>query len=656
MDRLTTGQWLSAPDRQNPVDREFIGLSDITSFLRIHARSIAGWVGIGILGAGFYIATTDRIYTASTQILIEPRLPQLLQQQAAEVNLSLDTAQVESQIAVMKSEKIAMMVINELKLLDDAKFNRPQSLSLAGRIGKLMAFAGEALGFGAAESAADAPERSQLPPPGVADDAAKIADFERNRRTIWTFQNGLDVRRLGVSYAIEISFSSPDAEMAAKIANATANALVREQLETKAAAAREGGTWLEKRLGELRTQMNTATQIAQEFRARHDYGIARQADGTAASEETANNWDAGTESEGPTLEELEVTADTYRKMYESFLQAYTSSVSQQSYPVADARVITPASRPLSASHPRRKLVMAFGGLFGIIAGVGIAFVNHSLNRTVRSARQVREEFGLDCIGELPPGGHFHEEVTKSPHSGFSERLRRTMTAISLADTSHPVRLLGITAAFPGDGKSSCASNLATLYSMHGFKTLLIDADIVNSVVTERLSPPPDGLDKPVTLTGEITKQIVPTVGGWFDLLPITASRSRDLLSVKNMQMLLPKLKNYDMVVVDLPPLAAGSEKLAVSSLFDGVVVAAAWGKTPSESLSELVRVLHSLKAPLIGVLLTQVRILSSRPSREGPFWTHRLRFIPKTWVTLLARRGFGVVRAYMSHHRKYPRS
>ncbi len=640
MDRLTTGQWLSAPDRQNPVDREFISLSDITDFLRIHARLIAGCVGIGILGAGFYVATTERIYTASTQILIEPKLPQLLQQQAAEVNLSLDTAQVESQIVVMKSEKIAMMVINELKLLDDAKFNQPP----AWRIGELMALAGEVLGFGAAES--------QGSPPGVADDAAKIAEFERNRRTMWTFQGGLDVRRLGVSYAIEISFSSPDAEMAAKIANATANALVREQLETKAAAAREGGTWLEKRLGELRTQMNTATQIAQEFRARHDYGIARQAGETAPAGETVDNWDAGTDSHGPTLEELEVTADTYRKMYESFLQAYTSSVSQQSYPVADARVITPASRPLLASHPRRKLVMAFGALLGIMAGIGLAFVRHSLNRTVGSARQVREDFGLECLGELPPPGrHFYEEVAKNPHSAFSECLRRTMTAISLADTSHPVRILGVTAALPGDGKSSCASNLATLYSMHGLKTLLIDADIINSIITERLSPPPDGLDKPVTLTGEITKQIVPTVGGWFDLLPITASRSRDLLSVKNMQMLFPKLKNYDMVVIDLPPLAAGSEKLAVSSLFDGVVVAAAWGKTPSELVSELVRVLHSLKAPLIGVLLTQVRILSSRASREGPFWTQRLRFIPKTWVTLSARRGFGVVRAYMSHHR-----
>jgi hypothetical protein len=118
--------------------------------------------------------------------------------------------------------------------------------------------------------------------------------------------------------------------------------------------------------------MNTATQVAQEFRARHDYSVGRQAGG-GSSGEAVDKWDGEPDADGPTLEELEVTADTYRKMYESFLHAYTGSVSQQWYPVADARVITPASRPLTASHPRRKLAMIFGALFGLMAGVGLAF-------------------------------------------------------------------------------------------------------------------------------------------------------------------------------------------------------------------------------------------------------------------------------------------
>ena len=96
-----------------------------------------------------------------------------------------------------------------------------------------------------------------------------------------------------------------------------------------------------------------------------------------------------------------MTAETYRRMYESFLQAYASSVSQQSYPVADARVITAATRPLAPSGPRSKLVLAIGLIAGLMCGIGVAFLRHTLDRSVRSPRQVREDLGLECIGELP---------------------------------------------------------------------------------------------------------------------------------------------------------------------------------------------------------------------------------------------------------------
>jgi uncharacterized protein involved in exopolysaccharide biosynthesis/Mrp family chromosome partitioning ATPase len=616
MDRML-GQWPSLADQQSPLDREFIGLSDITAFLRQYIHSIAGCLGIGILGAGLYIATTDPIFTARTQILIEPKIPQLLQQPAAEVNLSLDTAQVESQIAVMRSEKIARMVIDELKLLDDPKFNQWRSPTMADRVRNLTAAIADALGFKASGKTQVPAPSAEVPASGSADELPpETSEFERSRRTMRIFQDGLDIRRVGVSYAIEISFRSPDAEEAAKIANATANALVREQLETKAAAAREGGAWLERRIKELRTQMNTATQVAQEFRAKHDYRVGRQLG--AAIVEGQVIYDEQASEDGPTLEELEVTADTYRKMYESFLQAYTSSVSRQSYPVADARVITAATRPLVPSHPRRKLVMVFGALTGIMVGVALAFVRHTLDRTIRSPRHVREEFGLDCIGELPAvkgrkgGFALLDEVAKYPQSNYSKNLRTVTTAISMADTAHPIRHLGITSALPGDGKSSCASNLAMLYSMRGMRTLVIDADIFHSTLTNRLLAAPSTPEKHGTFAESTARFIAPAVNRGFDLLRSPVSAAKDLLVSNNMQTLLQDLQCYDMVIVDLPPLTSGAESLAVSSLLDGVILVAAWGQTPAHMLGELVRLMQATKTPIIGVLMTKVRIMSTR--------------------------------------------
>ncbi len=472
MDSMLDKPWTTMSGQPNPVDREFIGVSDILAFLRLYARSIVVCFLLGILGAAFYAITTDRIYTARAQILIDPKHSQLAQQQGGEVNLSLDTAQIESQIAVMTSEKIAMMVITQLDLLEDPRFNRPPSSGIVARVHKAGAFIGTLLGMG---SGGDLPAVGGKPSEVPAGVNPEDEAFERTRLAMWNFQSGLSVRRMGVSYALEIQFSQADPELASQIANALADAVIREQLEEKATSARQGGDWLEKRLRELRIQMNSATQIAQEFRARHDYSVAPRQQVRPDEGETDDLTASATE---PTLEELETTADTYRKMYESFLQAYASSVSQQSYPVADARLITPASRPLSASHPRPKLAMAFGGLLGIMLGLGLATLRHMFDRTVRGPRQVREELALECIGELPSvRSPYRPEELRYPHTSFSYSLRKIRTAISLSDRGHPVRRIGITSTQNCPDKHALVCSLATLYAAGGLRVLVIDADL-----------------------------------------------------------------------------------------------------------------------------------------------------------------------------------
>ena len=610
MDSRLAPQWQPVFDQHAAAEHDFIGLADVVAFLKRYFRTIAVCIAAAALCAWSYVATTDRVFTAETQILIEPKIPQLLQQQPAEVNLTLDTAQVESQIAVMRSEKIAAMVIEELRLSENPLFYRSQGSTIADRLTKLLTMAGQSLGvadrpwFQSVEALfkADAGEGN------TGDEPRSLSGFKRDRHTMSAFRKGLDVHRIGVSYVIDISFQSADPETAAKIANATAEAFVREQLDTKARAAREGGTWLELRLDQLRDQMNKATMVAQQFRAKHDYGIGRrQAVGSDAEPR-----------EEPTLEELESAADTYRKMYESFLLAYTNSVSQQSYPVADARVITAATRPLEASAPRPKLLLAFGALAGLMVGVGIAFLRYTLDRTLRSSAQLQKDFGLDCIGELPPARWKNavgalDEVVVHPSSQYSNGLRRIKAAISVADSGHSPRCIGIVSALPSDGKSSFASNLAALYSMCDTRTLAIDADVFHSVLSTGLLPKLKGASGKQTLgTEPLLRRVDLTANAGFDILPSSLADSRNLLSPRNMRVLLPELQSYDMVIVDLPPLTSGSDRLAVTSLFDGVVLVAESGRTPVDLFGELVRSMHISNTSIIGVVMTNVRGRSAK--------------------------------------------
>ena len=78
-----------------------------------------------------------------------------------------------------------------------------------------------------------------------------------------------------------------------------------------------------------------------------------------------------------------------------------------------------------------------------------------------------------------------------------------------------------------------------------------------------------------------------------------------------MEALLPELGDYDMIVVDLPPLTSGADRLSIGSLLDGVIMVVEWGKTPAGLVAELARALQAGKGSIIGVLLTKVRIMST---------------------------------------------
>ncbi|MGX5851096.1 GumC family protein [Mesorhizobium sp. PL10] len=609
MNRMFPNQWPPTTDQQASADQEFIGLSDIAEFLRRYVGTIIACLAAALLVAGFYNLTTDPTFTASAQILIEPKLPQHLQE-AGEVNLSLDTAQVESQIAVMQSEKIAAMVLDQLKLVDDPKFNSPQVPLLLERFRRIGAALLDGSGLRKKAWFTSLWEYFGLSAPEA---TAPLTDYQKSRRSMLIFRDGLGVRRVGVSYAIEISFTSLDPEGAARIANATADAFVREQIETKTDAAKEGGAWLEKRLRQLRTQMNEAMAKAQQFRSRHDYSVGSEADGEGAT------------NAEPTLEELEVTAETYQKIYESFLQAYTNSVSQQSYPVADARVITAATAPRHPSAPRPKLLLAFAAAAGFILGIGLSFVRQTFDWTVTSPRHIRDDVGVECLGELPSTSRRREtghvdEVARYPHSQYSYSLRKARTEIGLAETSRPIRFLGLTAVSNDSSKSSIASNLATLYSMSGLKTLVIDADVRRPIMTRRLLGSSSALGR--SCEDPVRLNIVRAPGRPFDILPSSVVDAKHLLTPGKMEAFLLELTDcdlaayelaaYDIVIVDLPTLASGADELILGSVLDNVVVVAEWGKTHVETLRDFVRMLQASRTPVLGVLLTTARAMMPR--------------------------------------------
>ena len=190
-----------------------------------------------------YVFTTPSRYTATATMLIDNQKISLFQQQTMFNDSPVDTSAVDSQVEIIKSESIALAVIKQLHLTEDSEFVG----SGGGLIGTLLS---SVTGLFASNG------------PG--------SEFALTRSAVRAFQNQLSVRRVGLTYVIEIGFTSLSPDRAAQIANAAANAYIEDQLEAKYQSARRAGTWLQDRLRELREQASTAQRAVADYKNKND--------------------------------------------------------------------------------------------------------------------------------------------------------------------------------------------------------------------------------------------------------------------------------------------------------------------------------------------------------------------------------------------------
>ena len=165
-------------------------------------------------------------------------------------------------------------------------------------------------------------------------------------------------------------------------------------------------------------------------------------------------------------------------------------------------------------------------------------------------------------------------------------------------------------ALPREGKSTVVSNLATLFSMSGMRTLVVDADIVSPKLTKTFAPDATvGLIDAIKDSQQVKKYVISAKTAPFDLLPATGliANSTDVLHPEQMQVLLNDLfQAYDLVIFDVPQANPLVDGLALSPLFDALVIVAEWGRTSIDLLSEMLRSLRMANTSILGVVMTKV--------------------------------------------------
>ena len=716
-----------------------------------------------VLGTVYIFTSTPR-YTAHAILVIDTHKPQFLQSEPQTSAAPIESAAVDTQIEILNSENVALSVIKDLRLNEDPEFVSPN----AGLLGAIANLATGAVNAFIPSQTASEPS----------------SEYLLIRRALRTFQEHLKVKRIGLTYAIEIDFDSLSPDRSAQIANAVADAYVVDSLEAKYQITRRAAVWLQDRLKELREQSSEAEravvayksknnivdtggelmneqQLAEinsdliqaraataEAKARFDRvqqilgtgDIDPDAASTATVADTLHNdvitklreqyleieareslWAAkyGANhlavvnlrnqmgelrrsiyeelkrtaetyqsdyeiakkreesiqkslsqivSESQTTNEAQVTlhnlqsnAQTYRAIYDNFLQRYMESVQQQSFPISDSRVITQATAPLVKSSPKTLLVIALASLGGLIFGAGIGMLRDIADRVFRTTTQVREHLHVECIALVPEvkdgvksiaptstlptklgtssssgkptrtsssraakdlkksgpriivrEASVRWTVTDSPLSRFTEAIRAIKIAVDLGSTDNANKIIGIASSLPNEGKSTISLSLAQLIAHSGGRAILVDCDLRKPALSRALAPDAKaGLLEIVAgkATFEDVLWVEPTTNLAFlpTILPSRFVHTSEILASDATRKMFDRLREaYDYVIVDLSPLAPVVDVRVVTPLMDSFVFVVDWGRTKIDVVEHALSTTRGVYDNLLGVVLNKV--------------------------------------------------
>lgn len=732
--------WATEPAEQ-PA---FHWLPLLLAFLRRRWLALGAVFLATLVAAAAYLLLGTPSYTAKATVLIDSRQTPALRQQSPGTDPHAENAFVESQAEILASAGVAQAVARALRLDQDPEFAPPPGSGLRSQV------------LGWARATFGLPAET-----GAVRDPVVVAAERLMRAT--------RVRRIGLTYLVEVSVRTRSAERSAELANAIAQTYIETQLAALYDVLRRAGGWMEDRVLELRERATAADRAVQEYRARNNLittergplyeqqlselsshlirALGDRAQAEAVAERAAAlRRRGGTPSEladvlgsptiarlrereveasrrvaetssrfGPShpearsasselvavrrqiadeaarvlaslettveaarareaelrrqvdalvalstvrsadavaLRGLESSADTYRRIYDSFFARYTQATQEQTFPIPDARIVTTATPPTRPSNPDPLFTIAGGAAIGILLGFAAALTREAMDRGLRTASQLRAGVGLDCIALVPRlprrrrGGRraappprggglpaVPEEpargvgvvatpppalrhVVSEPMSRFSEAMRTVALRVAHQRLrAKGTKVIGCVGATPGSGTSTVAVNLAQCLAQAGHRTALLDWDLRGHSacsLSHALVP-----DAPVGFVEAVERKVPIAEVMWLDpmtglrFMPAAARRPTrhpaEILDSPRAGAFMAGLRaEHDFIVVDLPALDATTDAQAAQGLVDSFVVVVEWGEVQPGALVEMLTRFGIVETPILGAVLNKV--------------------------------------------------
>jgi len=357
-----------------------------------------------------------------------------------------------------------------------------------------------------------------------------------------------------------------------------------------------------------------------------------------------------------TLRQLESSAKTYRSQYDSLLLKYTETQQQQSFPITEARMITPAESG-SKSSPVTRTVLSYAILGGLLLGAGFGWLREFWYRVFRTSKQVEAVLGKDSIALLPllkipkksrrdqlkgsqsddprmvvRGNDPSWSVVDEPFSRYVEEVRGIKLAIDVNRGVEANKIVGFTSSIPEEGKSTTSMAVALLAAQAKARVILIDCDLRNPSLSRRLAPRAmigllEVISENASLDDALCRDPVTNLAFLPAVLKSSLANSSELLASEAMKKLFERLRDqFDYIIVDLSPLVPIVDVRSALSFVDAYVLMIEWGTTAIDTVE---RAVHSAKAvsdKVIGVVLNKVdfKALGRFDGEQGYYYKNKL--------------------------------